>query len=73
MKTEKLSFKSIKNAMSRSEMRKVMAGSGPGGGGSGGACSTTTCGFIMGVPGNPSCCIGLHCYFNTSGYNYCAL
>jgi hypothetical protein len=28
MKKEKLSFKSIKNAMSRSEMKKVMAGSG---------------------------------------------
>lgn len=33
MKTEKLSLKAIKNALSRAEMRKITAGSGTGGGG----------------------------------------
>ncbi|MDP9047329.1 MAG: hypothetical protein M3N14_04280 [Bacteroidota bacterium] len=42
MRTEKLSLKSIKNVLSRAEMKKIMAGSGPGGGppggGGGGGC-----------------------------------
>jgi hypothetical protein len=31
MKTEKLSLKSIKNVLGRAELKKIMAGSGPGG------------------------------------------
>jgi hypothetical protein len=71
MKTQKLNLRSIKNVLSRSEMKTIMAGSGGGGGGTGN-CSTTTCVFIMGVPGNPVCCAGLTCYNNPNGYNYCA-
>jgi hypothetical protein len=36
MKTEKLSLKSIKNVLSRAEMKTIMAGSDGGGGGTGG-------------------------------------
>lgn len=35
MKTQKMNLKNIKNHLSRDEMKKVMAGSGPGGGGGG--------------------------------------
>ena len=73
MKREKLSLSGIKNALSRAELKNIMAGSGPGGGGGGGSCAGPgqSCGFIMGVPGNPSCCPGLNCYFNAGGYNTC--
>ena len=36
MKTKSLSFESIKNALSREELKEIMAGSGSGGGGGGG-------------------------------------
>jgi hypothetical protein len=39
MRTKKLSFKAIKNSLSRTELRNIMAGSGGGGsGGGGGSC-----------------------------------
>ena len=37
MKTKKMSFKNIKDVLSREEMKKIMAGSG-----GGGACGTCT-------------------------------
>jgi hypothetical protein len=52
MKTEKLNLKSIKNVLSRNEMKKIMAGSGP-------VCSdgNQQCGGPSGQP----CCGGLYC------------
>ena len=53
MKTEKLDLKSIKNVLSRTEMKKIMAGSG-------GTCvphGQTNCN----IPTTP-CCTGLWCY-----------
>lgn len=53
MKTEKLNLKSIKNVLSRAEMKKIMAGSG-------GSCvplGQTNCN----IPTTP-CCAGLWCY-----------
>jgi hypothetical protein len=51
MKTEKLSLKSIKNVLSRAEMKKIMAGSG-------GFCIPIlgSCNIGTGV-----CCTGLVC------------
>jgi hypothetical protein len=50
MKIEKMSLKSIKNVLSRSEMKNIMAGSGPGRG----------CG-IQGSSCLQSCCAGFYC------------
>jgi len=52
MKTEKLSLKSIKNVLSRNELKKIMAGSG-------------SCGTLGAVCDNgtaPPCCVNLICY-----------
>jgi hypothetical protein len=59
----------IGTSLSRSEMRKIMAGSGPGalgGGGSGGSCSTTNTAFCF--CGNGS--IEEHCALPTGAPNY---
>ena len=62
MKKEKLSLKSIKNVLSRGEMKKIMAGSGgqciPGGQ----ACQ---------VSSGPGCCIGFACSGNALGFGAC--
>lgn len=42
MKTEKLNLKSIKNVLSRAEMKKIMAGSGGGGTGGTDSCPVNT-------------------------------
>lgn len=63
MKTQKMNFKNIKNVLSRSEMKKIMAGSsggsgGTGGsGGAGGGCvdSGQVCDIDL------ECCPGDHC------------
>ncbi|MDP9046724.1 MAG: hypothetical protein M3N14_01220 [Bacteroidota bacterium] len=66
MKTEKLSLKRVKNALSRGEMKKIMAGSGGGPDGGGGGCSSTilppatfychdSTGYILGTM-TSSCC-----------------
>ena len=41
MKTEKMSFKNIKDVLSRDEMKKIMAGSGGGSGDN--SCDSYTC------------------------------
>ncbi len=77
MKTKKLSFSEISGVMSRSEMKKIMAGSG---GAPGGGCSYT---FAQGQqatcpPGaTPAGCKSLgsgkydpYCYFDSSGTCY---
>ena len=58
MKTQKLNLKSIKNVLSRAEMKKIMAGSGGGGGCdvNGVACAPWTFPFIP-------CCSGF-CYID---------
>ncbi|MGZ3998997.1 MAG: hypothetical protein ACXVIY_00110 [Mucilaginibacter sp.] len=43
MKTQKLNLKSIKNVLSRAEMKKITAGSGGGPGGGGGICDNVPC------------------------------
>jgi len=63
MKTEKLSLKSIKNVLSRNELKKIMAGSAP-------YCTPQyggVCGY--GVPAPPPCRPGLICYVTQNG-NY---
>jgi len=63
MKTEKLNLKSIKNALSRGEMKKIMAGSGN--------CTPLNglCGY--GNPFPPPCCGGLICTnFTWEGTGY---
>jgi hypothetical protein len=45
MKTEKMSFKNIKDVLSRDEMKGIMAGSGSGG----------RCGICLGAPGGGYC------------------
>jgi len=70
MKFEKLSLASVKNVLSRAELRKIMAGSGPGGtsggGGTGGGgggggtsggqgCYTAPSTGIDGCPAGTSC------------------
>ena len=62
MKTEKLSLKSIKNVLSRAEMKKIMAGSG-GGGNGGGPGGCLDFGFVCagGVP----CPCGGPCQFGS--------
>jgi len=50
MRTEKLSLKNIKNVLSRSEMKRVMAGSGGGGCNYGSACN------LPFPEQNPICC-----------------
>jgi hypothetical protein len=54
MKIEKLSLKSVKNVLSRAELKKIMAGSGP-------VCTLEyeACGY--GAPPPPACCAGLIC------------
>jgi len=50
MKIEKMSLKSIKNVLSRAEMKKIMAGS------SGGGCSCANeCNSDDDCPGNSDC------------------
>ena len=72
MKTQKLSLKSVKNALSRAEMRNIMAGSGGGGGGGGGGnCTTGQCAFIYPIIQTP-CCAGLSCQPGAQGSGYCA-
>ena len=44
MKTEKMSFKNIKDVLSRDEMKSIMAGSD--GGGGGGSCSSCYAGGV---------------------------
>ena len=51
MNTQKLSFKTIKNVLSRDEMKKIMAGSG------GVTCNTDACGTIT------QCVTGCTCTF----------
>ena len=64
MKFEKLSLASVKNVLSRAELRKIMAGSGatppPTGGGTGGA------GGSGGLPGGE---LGHGCYVSYFGCN----
>ena len=55
MKKEKLSLKSIKNVLSRAEMKTIMAGSGSGPGGC--AEYQQVCGGATGT----SCCQGFFC------------
>jgi hypothetical protein len=43
MKVQKMSFASIKNVLSRTEMKKIMAGSSSGGGGGGGGGCPIPC------------------------------
>jgi hypothetical protein len=50
MKIEKMTLKGIKNVLSRSEMKKIMAGSS----GGGGRCDTAQCPDF-------NCCSGLVC------------
>ena len=64
MKIEKLSLGSIKNVLSRAELKKIMAGSGPGGappGDGGGDCNDEyqTCNSLCPC-GGP--CINGQCY-----------
>ena len=67
MKTEKSNLKSIKNVMSRDEMRKIMAGSGTGPG----RCAEG--GEVCGGPTGIDCCGPLLCYTSdlTSGQGTC--
>jgi hypothetical protein len=63
MRTKKLSFKGVKNALSRTELRNIMAGSsgGGGGGGTGGGCP---------IPCAPNCVNSVLVYCrNSSGAN----
>ena len=53
MKIKKLSLDSVKNVLSRAELKKIMAGSGGGCGALGQACYYNA----------PSCCPGLYCNF----------
>jgi hypothetical protein len=64
MQTQKLSLGSIKNVLSRAEMKKIMAGSDGGGGCSGDACSgscTFTSGDCKGKSGTCSTTQSGHC------------
>lgn len=64
MKKEKLSLNGVKSALSRAEMKKIMAGSG-------GTCAgyEQTCG-APGQPGGnfPPCCPGFTCVGEEPGY-----
>jgi hypothetical protein len=51
MKKERMSLKSIKNVLSRAEMKNIMAGSGSGGGSGSG-----TCGNVQLLPMMPFAC-----------------
>ncbi len=53
MKKEKLSLNSIKNVLTRAEMKKIMAGSGPCNGGCGPGCADTICACFGQI--NPVC------------------
>jgi len=65
MKTQKLNLKSIKNVMSRDEMRKIMAGSGSGPGG----CAIY--GQQCGGPSGDACCAALSCNTDFWGRSTC--
>jgi len=67
MKTEKLSLKSIKNVLSRAEMKKIMAGSG------GGNCAggNATCGWVDGL--FVTCCAGFSCFPYGGGQYACEM
>lgn len=64
MKTEKLNLKSIKNVLSRAEMKKVMAGSG-----GSGPCTPRlqTCAYRGQDMNFPPCCSGLTCVGDPNG------
>jgi len=54
MKTQKMSFKNIKDVLSRDEMKEIMAGSG--GSGNGG-CSVSICFSCVQTAANSSCAV----------------
>jgi hypothetical protein len=66
MKKEKMSLKSVKNVLSRAEMKKIMAGSGSG---SGCLLYQNNCTFIYG--GTNPCCAGLKCYTTGGPWHTC--
>jgi hypothetical protein len=55
MKKQRMSLNSIKNVLSRAEMRNIMAGSG-GGGSSGHGCSNSSCTVYDGIYTYPGLC-----------------
>jgi len=72
MKNQRMSLASIKNVLSRAEMRKIMAGSGSGCYGITCSCADDPC--CYGTPsqcGNiPQCCGGLMCWADNGLHPY---
>jgi hypothetical protein len=74
MKTEKLSLSSIKNVLSRAEMRKITAGSGGGSGGNGNGNGGSGCiSWENGCISNNGCCPSASCVIDPFwGVGYCS-
>jgi hypothetical protein len=62
MKTKSLSFEGIRNALSRKELKEIMAGSGGGGGGGGGTGCPIACA--------PNCVSSIVVYCHGGGQGY---
>jgi len=71
MQTQRMSLASIKNVLSRAEMRKIMAGSGPSCGLPACICVDDPCCYPApgegGCPVGPGCCSGHYCWPDDEG------